>query len=241
MKSQFNKKIFIILCLTFSCTLFSTKLTEIKTFLINAYQNFTTVGAVAPFSNSTAKKIMNSIKNIIKSKKAKKECFRFLEVGAGTGALSEYFIKKFNIFDIDYEIDLVELNEEFCEILKNKFKNNSRVNIHCTDILKWKSKNKYDVVVSTLPFNSNYFTNQKVKTLLEKFEQIINPTGLLFYVEYILIGNINKLFLNKKNKKAYEEKHSTLKAFRKKHITKRLTVFLNIPPTYVYEIKINKN
>ena len=58
---------------------------------------------------------------------------------------------------IDYQLDLVELNLELYESLKEKFKDNSKVNIYNNDIIVWQTENKYHVIVSTLPFVKNIY------------------------------------------------------------------------------------
>ena len=199
-------------------------------------KNYETIGAIAPFSKQTAKSIIKSVKS--KINELDNEKLMFLEVGPGNGALSEYFIKKLEKLKIDYQLDLVELNSELYESLKEKFKDNSKVNIYNNDIIVWQTKNKYHVIVSTLPFNSTFFTSEMVKLIINKYENLVKLDGLVIYVEYIMIGNIYKIFLNNKEKIDYIDKHEILTTFKNKNQTKTELVFKNLPPTYIFSSKI---
>ncbi len=228
-----KKRLIIAFCLTIPLSLFSEKFKDIKDFIVSVPSNYKTIGAIAPFSKNTAKAIFKSVLPKINDLQ-KDETLMFLEVGPGTGALSQHFVNKLEKLKINYQLDLVELNPEFCDILKEKFKGNSKVNIYCHDITTWKTTNKYHLIASTLPFNMTIFTPDLIKTILSKYESLIKVNGMILYVEYILMGNIKKIFLNSKEKTEYENKHEILNAFREKHSTITETVLANIPPTYVY-------
>lgn len=229
---------FVLVCLATPFTIFSSKFNDLKIFFHQAYNNFQTVGAFAPISRNTAQAINNFINK--KIQKEGKTNIRLLEVGAGTGSLSEHFFNFLNNINIDYNLDLVEINAKFCKLLSKKFKKYPQINIHCNDIILYNPSDKYDVIISTLPFNNSFFSPTNIQQILNKYEEIIKEDGLIIYVEYILIGKINRFFLNKDKKEAYDLKHEILDQFKKKHITIKYTIFTNLPPLYIYQVKIKK-
>ena len=88
-------------------------ITDIKDswkFISQIPYHYKTIGAIAPFSEKTAQSIFKSVLPEINDKNDQK--LMFLEVGPGSGGLSEYFVKKLEDLNIDYQLDLVELNEE---------------------------------------------------------------------------------------------------------------------------------
>ena len=198
--------------------------------------HYKTIGAIAPFSKMTAKSIFKSVLTEINNRNGEKSMF--LEVGPGSGGLSEYFVKKLDKLYVDYQLDLVELNLELYQVLVKKFANNPRVHVYCCDIIDWQTENKYDIIVSTLPFNCTFFTDNIVSKIINKYEQISEKNCCIVCAEYALIGDIYKLFLSKQDKIEYEKKHNTLNNFKSRNETKKEIVLANIPPTYLFLSKI---
>jgi phospholipid N-methyltransferase len=198
--------------------------------------HYKTIGAIAPFSEKTAQSIFKSVLPEIKDKNGQK--LMFLEVGPGSGGLSEYFVKKLEDLNIDYQLDLVELNEELYKVLVEKFANNPKINVYCNDIIDWPTKNKYNIIVSTLPFNCTFFTDKIVSSIINKYEEISAKNCCIVCAEYALVGNIYKLFLSEQDKIEYEKKHNTLDKFKNRNETKKEIVLANLPPTYLFLSKI---
>jgi phospholipid N-methyltransferase len=214
-------------------------ITDIKDswkFISQIPYHYKTIGAIAPFSEKTAQSIFKSVLPEINDKNGQK--LMFLEVGPGSGGLSEYFVKKLEDLNINYQLDLVELNEELYNVLVEKFANNPKVNVYCNDIIDWPTTNKYNIIVSTLPFNCTFFTDKIVSSIINKYEQISAHNCCIVCAEYALVGNIYKFFLSEQDKIEYEKKHNTLDSFKNRNETKKEIVLANIPPTYLFLSKI---
>jgi phospholipid N-methyltransferase len=214
-------------------------ITDIKDswkFISQIPYHYKTIGAIAPFSKQTAKSIFKSL--LPEINKISDQKLMFLEVGPGSGGLSEYFVKKLENLNIDYQLDLVELNEDLYKVLVEKFANNPKVNVYCNDIVDWPTTNKYNIIVSTLPFNCTFFTDKIVSSIINKYEQISAQNCCIVCAEYALVGNIYKLFLSEPDKIEYEKKHSTLDSFKNRNETKKEIVLANLPPTYLFLSKI---
>ena len=77
-----------------------------------------------------------------------KENLNILEIGPGIGSLTEYIIKtKPKLFE------LVEIDQNFMPILKDKFSSYKNIKLTNIDILKYKINESIDLIISNLPYN----------------------------------------------------------------------------------------
>ena len=77
-----------------------------------------------------------------------KENLNILEIGPGLGSLTEYIIKtKPKLFE------LVEIDQNFIPILKDKFSSYKNIKLTNIDILKYKINERIDLIISNLPYN----------------------------------------------------------------------------------------
>lgn len=106
---------------------------------------------------------------------------RFLEAGAGTGTVSTEILKKMEQNDT---LDLVELEESLCKILRDKFKDDKRVTVHCASILDFKPGYTYDAIVTTIPFNDAGISTPLVKHMWDTFIKLVKDDGVVSYVNY---------------------------------------------------------
>ena len=77
-----------------------------------------------------------------------KENLNILEIGPGIGSLTEYIIKtKPKLFEV------VEIDQNFIPILKDKFSSYKNIKLTNIDILKYKINESIDLIISNLPYN----------------------------------------------------------------------------------------
>ena len=77
-----------------------------------------------------------------------KENLNILEIGPGIGSLTEYIIKtKPKLFE------LVEIDQNFIPILKDKFSYYKNIKLTNIDILKYKINESINLIISNLPYN----------------------------------------------------------------------------------------
>ena len=77
-----------------------------------------------------------------------KKNLNILEIGPGDGRLTEYILK----FEPN-KIDLVEIDEDFIPLLHNRYGRNSKIKIINQDILNYPLIDKFDLIISNLPYN----------------------------------------------------------------------------------------
>ena len=191
------------------------------------------VGSCAPCSKHVAQEIVRFVQQ--------KPALRVLEVGAGTGVFTRAIVAKLekeardHQTNNDYVFDVVEINEAFVDALKKEFAGNSNVKVHQADITQWKPTEKYDIIISALPFN--IFDIKTVEAILKSYKEWVVPGGRISYIELAGIMNVGKLFMTKKAKTEFKKKYTLVKAFKDAHLQETKTVYLNVPPVHVHHLK----
>ncbi len=89
------------------------------------------------------KNILKKITKLIPNKKLK-----ILEIGPGDGRLSEFII-----LQDPKKLTLVEIDTDLMPYLKEKFKNLINIELINKDILKYDLNQKFDLIISNLPYN----------------------------------------------------------------------------------------
>jgi phospholipid N-methyltransferase len=209
---------------------FYTRTVESLKFLGEFLRNPSKVGAVLPSSNALAREI---VKEIPKDLQAGPRLL--LEVGPGTGIFSDKIIKRMNPTD---ELHLVEFDEGFCAILKEKYKHIPNVKVFHKSILDHTPPEgkKYDYVVSGLPLNA--FEADFVEQVFTKFTTITRPNGKISYFEYMLIPRIKVLFSNAVNRENLQTVLTLKKSFHEFHPKGVGHVLLNVPSARVLHHEI---
>ena len=87
--------------------------------------------------------ILNKITKLIPNKK-----LNILEIGPGDGRLSEFILLK-----DPKKLTLVEIDTELMPLLKEKYKKLINIELINKDILKYDFNQKFDLIVSNLPYN----------------------------------------------------------------------------------------
>lgn len=147
--------------------------------------------AGTPFSCSTyvAKRMVNHIPAPDKTPRI------YLEVGPGTGVVTELFLKKLGANDT---LHVVEIEEGFYNVIKKKFENDPRVIVHLADIATWKhvegdKEVQFDAIATGVPLN-NLPNESVLKSILTAYERLIKPGAEITSVEYAMTSTIGKLF-----------------------------------------------
>ncbi len=104
---------------------------------------------------------------------------RILEVGPGTGAVTRSILRKVRAND---QLDLVELNDQFVQVLQDKFATQGPFNKHANQVSiihdrveAMVDREPYDVIVSGLPLNN--FDPDVIRSILSTFEKLLKKGG----------------------------------------------------------------
>lgn len=182
-----------------------------KLFLKNFIANPKNIGSITPSSKKLCKKITNKISN--KNNKI------IIEIGPGTGVITEEILLKMNNTD---KLFLFELNNEFYEILSKIYKDYENVIVinenanNIIKVLKHYNINKVDNIISGIPFVSiNKLTAFKI------------------------ILNCKKILKEDGNFSLFQYSPFFLKYFKKYFNIEKSFVLNNIPSAFVYYLKLN--
>lgn len=153
---------------------------------------------------------------------------KYLEVGAGTGAVTDAIIKKLGPKDT---LDVVERDPALCCLLKNKYKN-PNIKIYEKSIEDFEESD-YDGIISSLPFNQ--FSLDFVKGVFFKYLKMMKPGGFLSYYEYKYPEVCTRLLTEQRQR--LEKIRNFKTEVGQKFDEKIESVWWNLPPADVRSIQ----
>ncbi len=196
-------------------------------------RNYRTVGTVWPSSRALSKALA---KNVMTASGPK----RVLEVGPGTGPVTRYILGSLKRGD---HFDLVELNPEFCKILRERVIGPWKaahpgiaVTLHECPIEDAPLRDgSYDHIVSGLPFNN--FPADLVKRIMNRFEALLKPNGSLAYFGYKGIRPVKAVFIGTEGRRNLNEITRIENEMLNRHGGHRQLVMANVPPASVQRMR----
>jgi len=188
-----------------------------------------TVGAAAPLSQGVINQIVKHLK-----KRIRLSAVRILEVGAGIGNVTHSITKLLLPQD---QLDIVEINPEYCQFLDQRFGKNTNVSIHCVSVIDWVPIQPYDFIISTLPFNS--FDPLFVERIFAHYTKLLKPNGVLSYVEYMGLQDINLAFSKGKKRKIIHQRKHLLQDLQRRCLIEKKQIFSNFLPCNIYHMSMH--
>ncbi len=197
-------------------------------------RRFQTTGAVAPSSRFLARALTKPFQEHGRPS-------RVLEVGPGTGAVTRRIVR---LLKTDDRLDLVELNESFVGVLKQRFADEpafrsvaDRSEIHQCPVQEFRATQPYDFIICGLPFNN--FPADLVREIFGVFFQLLAPGGVLSYFEYMYMRPLRKAVSNRAGRQRLGDLEAVLQEYLGRHRFRRDWVFVNIPPAWVQHLRRN--
>lgn len=192
-------------------------------------------GALVPCSRYVARETTRHLKRMVMSDQRH---IRVLEVGGGSGALSQEIVQVLNDFSGTYHVDILEIEDHYADILRTMFADNDNVTIHCVDATQWSCDEKYDCIIGSVPFNSVPIA--VVEGVLKLYTDALAPHGVVSYVEYMGFAELRKNFEPGQSGRNFCERYALLEKFREDYCFESVKVWLNVPPIYVYHLNLDK-
>jgi phospholipid N-methyltransferase len=166
---------------------------------------------------------------------------RLLEVGPGTGVVTDQIIRRMGASDT---LDVVELNDRFVAALNERLSTDphwraaaDRVTIHHLPIEQLPSEQSYQAIVSGLPLNN--FPVESVQRILAHLRELAAPNGTLSFFEYIGVRKAKALVCSHAERQRLagisETLHCALGAWQ----FDRQRVFANVPPAWVHHLRFS--
>lgn len=114
-----------------------------------------------------------------------------LDVGAGTGLLSSFLMKRYP----EASFTLIDISEKMLDMAKERFRGNSKVKYIAADYSKYNFTEKYDMVVSALSIH--HLEDEEKRQLYKKSYSILKANGIFINADQVhgetpFIENLNK-------------------------------------------------
>lgn len=158
---------------------------------------------------------------------------RYLEIGPGTGAFTEFFIEKLGPHD---RLDLVEIDQGFVRVLQEKFGKYPQIHIHHMPIQDWHPSYTYDHVVTAVPLNA-LASPQEIQPILTAYEAFIQEGAILSAIEYIGTSTLKSQVLFGRKKEEFDAMLALKQSFFQKYAFLIEKVWQNLPPVRVFYCK----
>lgn len=195
-------------------------------------QNFHTTGAVLPSGRFLARALARYVG-------PPQGPQRILEVGPGTGAVTDHIVRRLGPGD---QLDLVELNDQFVARLNERFASEpafQKVAPSCRvlhqPVESLAGQGGYDLIVSGLPLNN--FSVADVEHILDVFSRLVRPGGTLSFFQYIAIRPARAVVSGSKERERLRGIGQALDRLLRPHEVRRDWIWPNIPPAWVHHVR----
>ena len=223
-------------------------------------QTFHTTGAVLPSGRALSMALAHYVRDGEPGKKGVRNllperpegCFaqkvpdpffagrRILEVGPGTGAVTQHIVRAMRDGD---RLELVERNAEFVARLRARLAEDAawqpvaeRITLRHAGVEELADGEQYDVIVSGLPLNN--FSAELVERILAKLDRLLAPGGTLSFFEYIAVRRVKAALSRQAARGRLREIGRRLEEFLDGREIRREAVWANVPPAWVHHVKL---
>ena len=204
------------------------RLGDYRVFFRQFREQFETTGAIAPSGKALAAALCKPLREREGSR-------RVLEIGPGTGAVTETIVSLLRADDVCF--DLVEINGEFASGLETRFRTRPSwqavaeiARVHHCDLDSFEGE-QFDVIVSGLPFNN--FPTELVHRLLDRSLELLAPGGTLSYFEYLYVRPVRRRIGKREDRLRLTRIDRRLQQRFEAYDGSLDRVFVNIPPAAV--------
>ena len=164
---------------------------------------------------------------------------RLLEVGPGTGVVTDQIIRRMGPADT---LDVVELNDRFVVALRERLAQEApwrsvadRVRIQHLPVEQFSADRPFDAIVSGLPLNN--FPVAAVRTILAHLERLAAPGATLSFFEYVAVRKAKAMVCRREERKRLAGIGAALDEAFEKWRFERSCVVANLPPAWVHHLR----
>ena len=195
-------------------------------------RTFESTGAIAPSGPKLCRELARYVAGDGRGR-------RILEVGPGTGVVTDAIVNQMGPADT---LDIVELNERFVDALRERLQTQatwnrvaSRIRIHHMPIERLPADEKFEVIVSGLPFNN--FPVELVQSILAHLERLAAPGATLSFFEYVAIRRVKSVVCKRPDRERLTDITRTLSDLFAKRQFRQECILANVPPAWVHHLR----
>lgn len=199
-------------------------------------RNFHTTGAIAPSGRFLARALTRPLRADSNGRPR-----RILEVGPGTGAVTDHMVRALGPLD---QLDLVEANESFVRRLEERFQQDElfrtvapRTRIVHQTLESLPGSMQYDYIVSGLPLNN--FDVDQVRTILTAFARLLRSEGTLSFFQYIAVRPLRAVVAGRTERQRLRGISSEINGLLATCEVGRDWVLPNLPPAWVHHVRFD--
>lgn len=205
-------------------------------FLKGYLSNPNGVGALSPSSSALAAALCDPYRKC-------RQPAKVLEVGAGTGAVTQYLGKLLGAND---ELHICEIEAQFADILEREVLTRiefapgvaeGRVRLFRSAVQELPDQHRYDFIISGLPLNA--FELQDVEAVFAVVRRSLNPGGTFSYFEYLGLRRTARWLAIGQRRKRIHSVSTYLTRHIRSHQYARRTVLANFPPARARYLKFD--
>ena len=210
------------------------QLSSKRVFLQSVARDFRRTGAIAPSSRALAQAMTREL-----AKHRRPEA-HVLEVGAGTGSVTEEVVRHLGAGD---HLDVCEIDRKLAGIIRHRLKNDpsflgvkASIRVINKPIESFSREPGYDFIISCLPFTN--FEAAAVRDIFELYRDLLRPGGICSFYEYILVRKATRLVTGRTavgTRVAGVSK--VVRNYIDRYCYKHQVVLLNLPPAMVHHIR----
>lgn len=132
---------------------------------------------------------------------------KILEIGSGTGILTDYIISKYP----NSQITLIDISESMIESCKSKFGN--RINYIISDAETYEFEEKFDLIISNATFQ--WFNN--INETVKKYKELLTNNGKFIFSIFAegTYKELNESFMQVSEEYKYSQDFISLVALKK--------------------------
>ena len=185
------------------------------------------IGSVAPSSQALARALAAPLA-------ARREPARVLEVGAGTGPVTRCLA---SLLEPQDQLDVCERDPVLCGILEqliaaspplSQAQQEGRLKLWRCPVQEVPSTNRYDYVISSLPFKS--FQSADVEMILEGIRKKLKPGGVFSFFEYVACHKLLHVSPSPKTRRRFRAVTNLVARYARDYEIGSQFVLVNVPP-----------
>jgi len=194
-------------------------------------QTFHTTGAILPSGRRLGRALASQLPKDGRP-------VRILEVGPGTGPVTAEILARMGSDD---QLDLVELNESFAQVLRERFQQEAswqqvapRVRLLQSAVEELDREKYYDYIISGLPLNN--FSYAAVQEIFAQFHRLATDGCVLSFFEYVGVRKIKGLVSSSAERQRLWGIDRVLQQEFSSWEIHRQCVLANLPPAWVHHL-----